>query len=144
MATINGPSTVSNVGNTSFCKKCALEHERSVGTKCERNKSTVKDEKKDPIKDVKKTPKNKTVCETSSQDKVLDVVLATMSSFTDKLTSMESCLTGLASCLDETSSQKKTGRKSHAREQSKKREPPDEDDIFSSRSQTGGSHVRET
>ena len=134
MATTSGPSATANAANISFCKKCALDHERPVGTKCERSKTIVRDEKKDPVKDVKKTPKNKLGNETSSQDKMLDAVLATMSSFTDKLTSMESRLTGLASRLDEPSAQKATGRKSRAREHSKKREPPDEDDtpLFSS------------
>ena len=134
MATTSGPSATANVANISFCKKCALYHERPVGTKCERSKTIARDEKKDPVKDVKKTPKNKLGNETSSQDKMLDAVLATMSSFTDKLTSIESCLMGLASRLDEPSGQKATGRKSCAREHSKKREPPDEDDtpLFSS------------
>ena len=114
MATVSGPNVAANVGNVSLCKKCGIEHERPVGAKCESNKPTTKDEKKDPVIDVKKTPKNKSVNETSSQDKMLDVVLATMSSFTDKLTSMESRLTGLTSRLDETSSQKSSSRKSHA------------------------------
>ena len=89
-----------------FVKNVVSNTERPVGAKCERNKPTTKDEKKDPVKDVKKTPKTKSVNETSSQDKMLDVVLATMSSFMDKLTSMESRLTGLTSRLDKTSSQK--------------------------------------
>ena len=141
MATISGPSVSGNVGNISFCKKCTVEHERPVGAKCERSRSVMKDEKKDPVKEVKKTPKTKPANETSSQDKMLDAVLATMSSFTDKLTSMESRLTGLASRLNETSSQKAPSRKSCARDQSKKRETPDEDDtpLFSS---PGGTFVR--
>ena len=90
MATVSGPNVAANVGTVSLCKKCGIEHERPVWVKCERNKPTTKDEKKDPVKDVKKTLKNKSVNETSSQDKMLVVVLATMSYFTDKLTSMES------------------------------------------------------
>ena len=81
---------------------------------------------------------------------MLDAVLSTMSSFTDKLTSMESRLTGLASRLEEPSAQKATGRKSRAREHSKKREPPDEDDtpLFSSpsgaivKSDTGDAYLK--
>ena len=75
-----------------------------------------------------KTLKNKSSNKTLSQDKMLDIVLATMSSFTNKITSMESHLSGLASLFDETPSQKSSSKKSHSRDQSKKREPPEEDD----------------
>ena len=46
--------------NVSMCKKCRVEHERPVGSKCERGKST-KDEKRDTSKEttVWKTPRGK-------------------------------------------------------------------------------------
>ena len=122
----------------------------TVGAKCEWNKPAMKDEKKDMSKDIKKTLKNKSTNETVSQEKMLDVVLATMSSFTDKLTSMESCLSGLASRFDETTSHKSSSRKSRSRDQSKKWDPPDEDDtpLFASpggtilRNESGDSYLR--
>ena len=46
--------------NISMCKKCHVEHERPVDSKCERGKST-KDEKRDTSKEttVRKTPRGK-------------------------------------------------------------------------------------
>ena len=73
-------------------------------------------------------PKNKSSNETLTQEKMLDVVLASMSSFTDKLTSMESRLSGLALWFDETPVQKTSNKKSRLQYHSKKQYPPEEDD----------------
>ena len=50
----------------------------------------------------------------------MGLVLATMSLFTEKLTSMETRLLGFALDIDETSVQKSSSRKSYSREHSKK------------------------
>ena len=60
--------------NVLMCKKCGLEHERPVGSKCERGKS-IKDEKRDTSKEttVRKTPRGKGT-DMSSQEKILETV----------------------------------------------------------------------
>ena len=86
--------------NVLMCKKCGLEHECPVGSKCERGKA-IKDEKRDTSKEttVRKTPRGKGT-DMSSHKKILETVMSTMTTFTDKLNSMEERLSGLTSCLD--------------------------------------------
>ena len=104
-----------------FCKKCSSEHEKPVGNKCERSKQAAKDmEKRDSSREslpVKKTPKGKVG---ESQDKMLDLVLNTMTNVTEKLSAMDDRITGLASRIDATPAKAAT-RKSRPREQSKRR-----------------------
>ena len=78
------------------CKKCGTEHEKPTGNKCERFKME-KEEKKDNTKEqsVKKTPKSKPSTSGSSQDKMMELMLASMSSVTEKLAAMEERITGL-------------------------------------------------
>ena len=81
-----------------FCKKCSFEHEKPVGNKCERSKQVAKEtEKRDSSREslpVKKTPKGKVG---ESPDKMLDLVLNTMTNVTEKLSAMDDRITGLAS-----------------------------------------------
>ena len=72
------------------CKKCGGEHDKPVGSKCDRQK-VGKDEKRDSSKEssVKKTPRGKSTPEVSSQEKMLEVVMTMMSSFSEKLEVME-------------------------------------------------------
>ena len=104
-----------------FCKKCSLEHEKPVGNKCERSKQVAKEtEKRDSSREslpVKKTPKGKVG---ESQDKMLDLVLNTMTNVTEKLSAIDDRIIGLASCIDATPAKAST-RKSRPREQSKRR-----------------------
>ena len=104
-----------------FCKKCSLEHEKPVGNKCERSKQAAKEmEKRDSSCEslpVKKTPKGKVG---ELQDKMLDLVLNTMTNVTEKLSAMDDRITGLASHIDATPAKAST-RKSRLREQSKRR-----------------------
>ena len=96
------------------CKKCGDAHSKPINAKCEKVKET-KDEKKDGSKEhmsAKKTPRTKS-CE-GSNDKVLDLVMSTMSTFTAKLNAMEARLTGLSSHVEDTPLQSKK-RKSGAR-----------------------------
>ena len=83
------------------CKKCNKLHDKPINNKCEPLKNT-KDEKWDLSRDsaTKKTPKNKTTSEASQADRVLDLVLNTMSSFTDKHTAMEAQISGLTSRMN--------------------------------------------
>ena len=108
MAT-NIPATTS----VSYCKKCSVDHERPVGNKYER-KTVSKEEKRDSSKDsVKKTPRSKSSVEPS--EKIYEMMMSTMSSFTDKLSAMETRISGLASRLDEPNlAQRSTGRKSRS------------------------------
>ena len=84
-----------------YCKKCTVEHEKPVGTKCERIKNVSKDsEKWDPSHEIlsaKKTPKGKAV---DTSDKMLDLVMNTMSNLTEKLAAMDERITGLASKIE--------------------------------------------
>ena len=108
------------------CKKCGTEHEKPTGNKCERLKldKLERDEKRDVSKDAsaKKTPKGKSVANTSNQDKMMEIMLASMSTFTEKLTAMEERITGLTKVKEDGES---SVRKSRSREK-KKRESIDE------------------
>ena len=90
----------------STCKKCGELHDQPLHGKCERNKN--KDEKRDHSHEhpTKKTPRGKSLNE-NSQEKMLDMVIQTMTGFTDKLTAMEEKLNGLSSHVD--SSEGETG-----------------------------------
>ena len=115
--------------NILMCKKCGVEHKPSVGSKCERGKS-MKDEKRDPSKEttVRKTPRGKGT-DMSSQEKMLEAVISTMTNFTEKLNSMEERLSGLSSRLDTpATSQKTVSRKSHSQEKVKRIEISDDDE----------------
>ena len=83
------------------CKKCNKLHDKPVNNKCEHFKK-IKDEKRDVSREStsKKTPKSKVTTESAQGDKVLDLVLNTMSSFTDKLTAMEAQISGLTSRMN--------------------------------------------
>ena len=113
--------------NILMCKKCGVEHECSVGSKCERGKS-MKDEKRDTSKEttVRKTPRGKGT-DMSSQEKMLEAVISTMTNFTEKLNSMEERLSGLSSRLDTpATSQKTVSRKSRSQEKVKRIEISDD------------------
>ena len=94
----------------STCKKWGELHEKSLHGKCERNKN--KDEKCDHSHEhtTKKTPRGKGVNETS-QDKMFEMVMQTMTGFSEKLTAIEERISGLSSHgdapKDETSSVKR-------------------------------------
>ena len=62
--------------NILSCKKCGGDHEKPVGSKCDRPK-VVKDDKRDSSKEtpVKRTPKGKGAGKTSTQDKMLATML---------------------------------------------------------------------
>ena len=82
------------------CKKCNIEHETPVGKKCEKMKNVNKEEKHDLSQEsiaIKKTPKAKT---SDSHEKMMDIMLSTMNSVTEKLTSMDESISGLASRID--------------------------------------------
>ena len=83
------------------CKKCNELHDKPINNKCECFKN-IKDEKRDVSREstTKKTPKNKATTEIAQGDKVFDLVLNTMSSFTDKLTAMEAQILGLTSRMN--------------------------------------------
>ena len=121
MATNSSAATL----NVSYCKKCAVDHERPVGNKCDK-KIVPREEKRDASKDnMKKTPKSKGSVEPS--EKMYEMMMSTMSSFTDKLSAMENRISGLASQFDDPNlTQRSTGRKSRSHS---KRRKTDEDDI---------------
>ena len=104
------------------CKKCGTEHEKPTGNKCERLKldKLERDEKKDVSKDTsaKKTPKGKSVVTTCNQVKMMEIMLASMSTFTEKLTPMEERITGLTKAKDDGES---SFRKSRLREKKKRK-----------------------
>ena len=79
----------------------------------------------------KKTPCGKNTNEISQGDKVLDLVLNTMSTFTDKLSAMEAQISGLLSRMD-SSTGVTPACKSHSREKSKCSELVDTSDDHSS------------
>ena len=112
-----------------FCKKCNMEHEKPTGNKSERLKSG-KEEKRDlSRKTVKKTPKGKAP---GSHEKMMDMMLSMMNSVTEKLASMDERISRLALCID-TPATKTSTRKSHSREQVKRRGVPDnEETLFGS------------
>ena len=109
------------------CKKCGDAHSKPINAKCEKVKET-KDEKKDGSKEhmsAKKTPRTKS-CE-GSNDKVLDLVMSTMSTFTAKLNAVEARLTGLSSRVEDTPFQSEK-RKSRSRDKTKRIEISDEEE----------------
>ena len=108
------------------CKKCGTEHEKPVENRCERLKGD-KDEKKDNTKEqtVKKTPKSKAASAGPSQDKMMELMLSSMSSFSEKLAAMEERISSLAEKPQE-SVQESHSRKSRSREKSKTREPSED------------------
>ena len=81
----------------------------------------MKEEKWDSSREttVKKTPSGK-VHEISSQDKVLEMVMSTMSSFSEKLSAMEERLSNIVNPTEGTGSVKTTARKSRSREKIKR------------------------
>ena len=105
-----------------LCKKSGTEHEKPVGNICER-----RDEKGYTSKDntVKKTPKGKTLVTASNQDKMMELMLASMSSFTEKLTAMEERISGLTNKSQE-AGETSTTRKSRSREKLKQRDNSEE------------------
>ena len=82
------------------CKKCGDSHDKPINNKCERVKH--KEEKRDTSRETstRKTPKSKVTNEISQEDRVLDLVMNTMSTFTDKLSAMEAKISGLSSRMD--------------------------------------------
>ena len=114
MAT-NTPSDTLPKPALGFCKKCNVEHEKPTGNKCERLKN-VKEDKRDLSREtVRKTPKGKAP---DSHEKMMDMMLSTMNSVTEKLASMDERISGLASRTD-TPATKTSTRKSRSREQVK-------------------------
>ena len=100
-----------------FCKKCNTEHEKPTGNKCEKSKN-VKEEKRDLSREtIKKTSKGKAA---DSHDKMMELMLNTMNSVTEKLASMDERISGLASRMD-TPTIKPSTRKSCSQEQVKRR-----------------------
>ena len=76
-----------------------------------------------------KRKKSRKSTDISSQDKMLEVVMSTMSNFTEKLNSMEERLTGLTSRLETpATSQKTVSRKSCLREKVKRIEILDDEE----------------
>ena len=112
-----------------FCKKCNSEHEKPIGNKCEKLKN-VKEEKRDLSREtVKKTPRGKPA---DSHEKMMDMMLNTMNSVTEKLASMDERISGLTARID-TPAVKPSTRKSRSREQVKRRGRPDKEEaLFSS------------
>ena len=109
------------------CKKCGDAHSKPINAKCEKVKET-KDEKKDGSKEhvsAKKTPRTKS-CD-GNNDKVLDLIMSTMSTFTAKLNAMEARLTGLSSRVEGTPVQPEK-RKSRSRNKAKRIEISDEEE----------------
>ena len=108
------------------CKKCGTDHEKPIGNKCERLKLDKMEceEKRDLSKEgsVKKTYKGKTTVSTTNQDKMMEAMLASMTSFTEKLSAMEERISSLTKVRD---SGETSVRKSHSREK-KWRESADE------------------
>ena len=110
----------------SYCKKCNIEHEKPVGAKCEK---MAQEEKRDSSCDnvtVKKTPKSKGTGETNK--KMLDMVMATMTSVTEKLSAMNKMITRLALCIEPTPA--KAARKSCSWEHTKRREVSDHEEAL--------------
>ena len=69
----------------------------------------------------KKTPKNKGTVD--ANEKMLDMVMSTLTSVTEKLAAMDKRITGLASRIESTPA--KSARKFRLREQTKRREVSD-------------------
>ena len=111
------------------CKKCGGDHEKPVGSKCDRPK-VGKDDKRDSSKEtpVKRTPKGKGAGETSTQDKMLETMLSTMNSFSEKLMAMEQRISGLAAPGESSRSGTSVIRKSRSREKIRRIEISDDED----------------
>ena len=109
-----------------LCKKYGTEHENPIGNKCEKLKldKLERHEKHDLSKETigKKTLKSKSTVNLASQDKMMEVMLASMSSFTEKLTAMEERMSGLTKVQEVGET---TVRKSRSHEK-KRRESTDE------------------
>ena len=108
------------------CKKCGTDHEKPIGNKCEKLKldKLERDEKRDLSKDTagRKMPKSKSTANPTSQDKIMEAMLASMSSFTEKLTAMEERISVLTKVQGDGEN---IVRKSRSREK-KKRDSTDE------------------
>ena len=106
------------------CKKCGDSHDKPINNKCERVKQ--KEEKRDTSHEnsSRKTPKSKVTNEISQGNIVLDLVMNTMSTFTDKLSAMEAKISGLSSRIDNVPTAT-PARKSCSREKSKRVETLD-------------------
>ena len=104
-------SAASSDKHGTHCKKCDQVHDKPVGAKCSRVRED-KPTSQEPSVSSKKTPKKND----DSSDKPMDVVLATMASFSEKLDSMEQRISSLASKSDQSS------RKSRSREKTKRSE----------------------
>ena len=111
------------------CKKCGGEHDKPVGSKCNRQK-VPKDKKRDTSKETvtEKTPHGKASSEFPSQEKILEVMMTTMSSFSEKLEAMEEHLTGLTSHVETPSNIKQGTRKSCSKEILRRIEISDDED----------------
>ena len=122
-------SSVMAERNILSCKKCGGDHEKPVGSKCDRPK-VVKDDKRDSSKEtpVKRTPKGKGTGETSTQDKMLETMLSTMNSFSEKLMAMEQRISGFATPGEISRSGTSITRKSRSREKIRRIEISDDDD----------------
>ena len=96
------------------------------GNKCECLKLDKMEceEKRDLSKEgnVKKTPKGKATVTSTNQDKMMEAILTSMTSFTEKLTAMEERISGLTKVQDGSET---SARKSHSREK-KQQESADE------------------
>ena len=125
-------STVMAERNILSCKKCGGDHEKPVGSKCDRAK-VVKDDKRDSSKEtpVKRTPKGKGAGETSTQDKMLETMLSTMNSFSEKLMAMEQKISGFAGPGESSRSGTSVIRKSRSREKIRRIEISDDEDELS-------------
>ena len=65
---------------------------------------------------------------TGKTEKMLDMVMATMMSVTEKVSAMDDRITGLALCIEPT--QAKSARKSRSREHTKRREVSDHEEAL--------------
>ena len=75
---------------------------------------------------MRKTPKNKSLGDMN--EKMMDMVMTTMASVSEKLAVMDECITGLASRIEPTPA--KSARKSHSREQTKMCDLGDHDEAL--------------
>ena len=112
------------------CKKCGTDHEKPIGNKCERLKldKMEREEKRDLSKEgnVKKTPKGKSTAASNNQDKMMEAMLASMTSFTEKLSAMEERISSLAIVQDggETSVRKSCSREKKWRKSADESQEP--------------------
>ena len=107
----------------------------SFNAKCDKVKE-VREEKRDVSREhssTKKTPRSKT--SDSGNNKMLDFVMSTMSTFTGKLNAMEARLMGLSSRIESTPMQVET-RKSRSHDKVKRIEISDEDEEVASQTAT--------